>query len=161
MSYNLQIKKISFPGVDRNVRRGPCENLEAVTRDITSAKNYFCPAGSGNGPFELEMEIVEGKLGFHIYDREGNNLPSHYMSLNPYRRLIGDYYLLCDSYQDARKGAGPSRLEAIDMGRKALHNEGAGLLMERISHRIDMDLPTARKIFTIICVLYGRPPGPA
>jgi uncharacterized protein (UPF0262 family) len=151
-----RIKKISFRDIDIEAPRSPCEDMRTIIRDLVAGKNYFCPVGDKNGPYDLEMAIVENRLGFHIRNCEGDGLPALYISFSPYRKLIGDYFILCGSYQDARKNAGPSRLEAIDMGRRALHNEGASLLLERLSHRIEMDLPTARNLFTIMCVLHGR-----
>jgi uncharacterized protein (UPF0262 family) len=75
--------------------------------------------------------------------------------LKPYRRLIKDYFLIVRSYDEAMREGKPSRIEAIDMGRRGLHNEGAGLLIERLEDKITMDLDTARRLFTLICVLHG------
>ena len=156
MESGCRIEKISFRDIDENAPRSPCEDLRTVIRDLVEGENYFHPTGDEKGPYELEMAVVENRLGFNIRNAQGKDLPSLYISFNPYRKLITDYFILCASYQKARKDAGPSRLEAIDMGRRALHNEGASLLLERLSHRIEMDLPTARNIFTIMCVLHGR-----
>ncbi len=159
MKDDFRIEHVSFRNIDLNAPRGPCENLEAAASHLSVERNYFRPLRKLRGPYRLEFETIENRLGFHIGNREGEELPALYISFNPYRKLIGDYYILCDSYQLARDNASPSRLEAIDMGRRALHNEGADLLTGRLAHHIEMDLPTARRIFTIMCVMHGRP-GP-
>ncbi len=151
------LEKITIVGIDEeSAPRSPCEDLRVLLRDLTESRNHFKPAECDDGPFSLTMDIVENRLAFHLKNCSGGNLPALYISFNPYRKLISDYYLLCDSYVDARENSGPSRLEAIDMGRRALHNEGANLLLDRLAHRIEMDLPTARRLFTIMCVLHGR-----
>ena len=84
------------------------------------------------------------------------DLPMLVLSTKPYKRLIKDYFLIVQSYNEAIKGDNPSRIESIDMGRRGLHNEGAELLQERLQDKIDMDFDTARRLFTLICVLHGR-----
>jgi uncharacterized protein (UPF0262 family) len=158
MSMNFTIRSLGFAGT----APGPggqlaCDNIECVTRDIIEG-NYFCPAGDENGPYDLEMAIVEGKLAFRILNALGNQLPVLVLSVTPYRRLIKDYFILCESLQDARLGAGPARMEALDMGRRSLHDEGAELLMRRLAGKIEIDHATARKLFTLICTLHGNRP---
>lgn len=157
MGPDHSIKDITIPGLDdRAAPRSPCEDLRALLRDLTVSRTFFRPLDDSEGPFCLELSVVENRLAIMASDCHGNELPGLYLSCSPYRKLISDYYILCDSYMEARRSAGPSRLEAIDMGRRALHNEGAALLMERLAHRIEMDLPTARRLFTIMCALHGK-----
>ena len=78
------------------------------------------------------------------------------LSLSPFRRVIKDYFTLCDSYYAAIRQASPTQIEAIDMGRRGLHNEGSGLLMERLAGKVTLDLDTARRLFTLICALHLR-----
>lgn len=150
------ISKVSFPGIDISSPRGPCDNFTPVVDDIARDKDYFRPVGDEFGPYDLKMSVVENKLAFQIKNSKDEDLQTIYISFSPYKSFIGDYYILCDSYVKANEVGGPSRLEAIDMGRRALHNEGAALLMERMAHRIDMEMSMARRIFTLLCVLHGR-----
>lgn len=132
-----------------------CENIEIVSRDLV-AQNSFRPIDDNSGPYDMEISIQEGKMIFRIINSEKQELPSLILSIRPYMSLIRDYFMLCESYLDARNNGTPSRLEAIDMGRRALHNEGADLLMQRLSHKIEMDHKTSRRLFTVICVLHGK-----
>jgi uncharacterized protein (UPF0262 family) len=118
------------------------------------ADSFFQPAHDENGPYTLELSIEENRLVFHITCSTGNDLPLLVLSLNPYRRIIKDYFMIVQSYDEALRDGKPSRIEAIDMGRRGLHNEGATLLLERLEDKIKMDLATARRLFTLICVLH-------
>jgi uncharacterized protein (UPF0262 family) len=81
---------------------------------------------------------------------------AHHLSLNPFRRIVKDYFMICDSYYDAIRNATPDRIEAIDMGRRGLHNEGSTILMERLKEKVSVDFDTARRLFTLICVLHWK-----
>ncbi len=116
--------------------------------------SFFQPENDKDGPYTVELYIQENKLIFHIQNKFGKDIPFLVLSLKPYRRLIKDYFMIVQSYDDAVKDGKPSRIEAIDMGRRGLHNEGAELLQERLSGKIDVDFDTARRIFTLICVLH-------
>ena len=91
-----------------------------------------------------------------LRNERDEELPLLALSLQPYRRLIHDYFLMVQGYEESRRSAPPERLEAIDMGRRGLHNEGAELLIERLKGKIDMDFETARRLFTLICVLHRK-----
>ncbi|TCU31496.1 UPF0262 family protein [Rhizobium azibense] len=118
--------------------------------------NTFIPVGHDGGPYRLRIEMAAGRLVLHISDEEGTLAVSHYLSLTPFRRLLRDYTQICESYYDAIRCPGPERLEAIDMGRRGLHNEAAELLKERLSTRVSVDQDTARRLFTLICALLSR-----
>ncbi|MCS6890336.1 MAG: UPF0262 family protein [Rhodovarius sp.] len=121
------------------------------------AGNRFEPAGLGDGPFGLELSLREGRLIFDIRDAEDRPLRALILALGPFRRLIKDYRLVVDSHEQAvREGWGEARVQAIDMGRRGLHNEGAELLMQRLEGRIGLDHETARRLFTLICALHQR-----
>lgn len=120
------------------------------------AGSKFQPAGDGNGPYDVSLSVEENRLVFRMKDCAGRDLPALVLSLKPYARLVKDYFLIVQSYDEAVKGANPSRIEAIDMGRRGLHNEGAELLRERMNGKIDMDMDTARRLFTLICVLHAQ-----
>ncbi len=112
------------------------------------------PAGNDNGPYALRLSVEDGRLVVRMTDTAHTELTAHVLSLSPYRRLIADYFLMIESYEAARNGASCGKLEAIDMGRRGLHDEGASLVRERLKGKIDMDHETARRFFTLICVLH-------
>lgn len=117
--------------------------------------NHFAPAGQTEGPYGLHLRIEESRLLFEIHDGSGERkLATVPLALNVFRRVVKDYFTVCESYYDAIKTASPSRIEAIDMGRRGLHNEGAEILRERLSGRIEIDENTARRLFTLLCVLH-------
>ncbi|GAB4148332.1 MAG: UPF0262 family protein [Sphingomonadales bacterium] len=120
--------------------------------------NYFEPLmplpGGYAGPFRLRLRIAEGRLAFDLANHEDQALETVVLALSPFRRLIRDYFAVCESYFQAIKSATPSQIEAIDMGRRGLHDEASYLLMERLAEKIRIDFPTARRLFTLICVLH-------
>jgi uncharacterized protein (UPF0262 family) len=126
---------------------------EIALKDL-KINSQFQPVKDDNGPYEVKLSSEENRLIFHIKNADGADLPLLVLSMKPYSRLIKDYFIIVQSYDEAVKDGKPSRIEAIDMGRRALHNEGAALLMERMADKIKMDLDTARKLFTLICVLH-------
>ena len=117
--------------------------------------SHFQPVNDDNGPYALELYIEDNKLIFHIQNSLKKDLPFLVLSLKPYRRLVKDYFIIMQSYDDALHDGKPSRIEAIDMGRRGLHNEGAELLMDRLSDKIELNFDTARKLFTLICTLHS------
>ncbi len=119
-------------------------------------ENVFLPAGHEDGQFELALSIVDKRLVFDIRRSGGEPVMAHHLSLTPLRRVVKDYFMVCDSYYQAIKTASPNQIEAIDMGRRALHNEGSELLMERLASKIAVDPGTARRLFTLICVLHWK-----
>ena len=139
------------------VRRSPeVEHERAVAIYDLLEENYFFPAGDQGGPFNLHLSIEENRLKFDIRDQADGPLDCVRLSLSPFRRLVKDYFTVCESYFEAIKTASPSRIEAIDMGRRALHNEGSDLLRQRLDGKIELDFDTARRLFTLICVLHIR-----
>ena len=99
---------------------------------------------------------MDAKLVFAISRENGDAVVTHILSLTPFRRIVKDYFLICESYYDAIKSSTPSHIEAIDMGRRGLHNEGSQTLMDRLAGKIEMDFDTARRLFTLVCVLHWR-----
>jgi uncharacterized protein (UPF0262 family) len=139
------------------VRRSPeVEHERAVAIYDLLEENSFTPAGGHPGPFGLRLRIEESRLVFDIRDQVEEPLAEVHISLSPFRRIVKDYFEVCESYFQAIKTASPSKIEAIDMGRRGLHNEGSELLRERLSGKIELDLATARRLFTLICVLHIR-----
>lgn len=118
--------------------------------------NSFEPVGSPHGPYRLYLLIIENRLVFDVHREDDSPLGKIILALSPFRRIVKDYFTVCDSYFDAIKHAPPSQIEAIDMGRRGLHNDGAELLRERLAGKIEIDTNTARRLFTLICVLHIR-----
>ena len=119
------------------------------------AGSVFKPKGDDHGPYSIALSIEENRLVFRGTNAKDEEMPMLVLSLKPYRRLIKDYFIIVQSYDEAVREGKPSRIEAIDMGRRGLHNEGAELLMERLEDKIEMDFDTARRLFTLICVLHA------
>ena len=119
--------------------------------------NTFAPnEEEEQGPFALHLSITGARLAFDIRRADGTPVVAHLRSLTPLRRVVKDYYTVCDSYYAAIRTATPDRIEALDMGRRALHDEGSNLLMERLSRKVTLDFDTARRLFTLICVLHWK-----
>jgi uncharacterized protein (UPF0262 family) len=118
--------------------------------------NSFAPADHDGGPYALHLSITENRLVFDIRQQDGTPLMAHLLSLTPFRKIVKDYFMICDSYYKAIRTASPTQIEAIDMGRRGLHNEGSELLKERLKEKIDVDFDTARRLFTLICVLHWK-----
>lgn len=137
------------------VRRSPdVEHERKVAIFDLLEENHFVPQGSPGGPYVLHLAIEENRLVFDIRLEDDVAHGKVMLSLSPFRRIIKDYFLICESYYDAIKTAAPAQIEAIDMGRRGLHNEGSQLLKDRLEGKIDMDFDTARRLFTLICVLH-------
>jgi uncharacterized protein (UPF0262 family) len=140
------------------------DSLAAASRDQEQERqvaifdlldgNYFEPAEAAGGPYDLKLSLVENRLAFDIvgpsYERR------HLLSLSPFRGVIKDYFMICDSYYAAIRNSTPQQIEALDMGRRGLHNEGSTLLRERLEGKVKTDLDTARRLFTLICALHWR-----
>jgi len=118
--------------------------------------NTFSLLGHDGGPYALHLAIVENRLVFDIRLADGSPVVAHHLSLTPLRRIVKDYFMVCDSYYQAIRTASAAQIEAIDMGRRGLHNEGSELLMERLKDKVVVDLDTARRLFTLICVLHWK-----
>jgi uncharacterized protein (UPF0262 family) len=140
------------------------DSLAAASRDQEQERqvaifdlldgNYFEPAEAAGGPYDLKLSLVENRLAFDItgpnYERR------HLLSLSPFRGVIKDYFMICDSYYSAIRNSSPQQIEALDMGRRGLHNDGSNLLRERLDGKVKTDLDTARRLFTLICALHWR-----
>lgn len=120
-------------------------------------ENFFSAAGDKRGgPYKLKISMIEGRLVFAVSHEDDSPVITHILSLTPFRRVIRDYYMICESYYEAIRHSTPSQIEAIDMGRRGLHNEGSQTLMDRLSGKIEVDFDTARRLFTLVCVLHWR-----
>lgn len=140
------------------------ESLAAASRDQEQERqiaifdlledNYFHPAGAGGGPYHLRMGLVDTRLVLDVTGPEYER--KHILSLSPLRRLVKDYFMICDSYYQAIRNATPQQIEALDMGRRGLHNEASQVLQARLAGKVETNLDTARRLFTLICALHWR-----
>jgi len=119
-------------------------------------RNSFRLVNGFDGPYRLFLSLRDATLILRISDETGERSCEVALPMRPLRRIIRDYFMICDSYFQAIRGATPSRIEAIDMARRGLHNEGSELLSEALRDRIEMDGDTARRLFTLVCVLHLR-----
>jgi uncharacterized protein (UPF0262 family) len=123
--------------------------------DIVEANDFAIPDGPA-GPYKLNIGLVDKKLALEIRRETDEVLVTHFLSLTPFRRVIKDYELICESYYAAIRTASPNQIEAIDMGRRGLHDEAATLLTERLAGKIEVDFDTARRLFTLIFALHWK-----
>jgi uncharacterized protein (UPF0262 family) len=119
-------------------------------------QNSFAPVGDNGGPYALHLKIDGTRLVFDIRRADGKPVIAHLFSLSPLRRIVKDYYMICDSYYQAIRTATPDKIEALDMGRRGVHNDGSRILMERLKDKVSVDMDTARRLFTLICVLHWK-----
>ena len=138
----------------------PSAYAEADRRQAVAdllAGNHFDPVGVAGGPFALNLCVRDGRLIFDIRDATEESVRVVALALGPFRRLIKDYHMIVDSHEQVvAEGGHEARIQAIDMGRRGLHNEGAELLTERLDGRIGLDFETARRLFTLVCALHQR-----
>jgi len=146
---SVVLDEASLPPVGKAVDD---ERQQAIT-DLLE-ENLFRPEGGEGGPYDLRLALIEQRLAFDItgptYERR------HLLSLTPFKGIIRDYFLICESYNEAIRTSSPGQIEAVDMGRRGLHNEGSELLRERLAGKVETDLDTARRLFTLICALHRR-----
>lgn len=126
--------------------------------DLLEDNSFALPPREGRaippGPYRLHIAIRDGRLVFDLSSESGEPVGAFHLSLGPFRQVVKDYFQICESYFDAVKRLPPSQIEAIDMARRGIHNEGARVLMERLEGKAEVDIDTARRLFTLICVLH-------
>jgi uncharacterized protein (UPF0262 family) len=138
-------------------RSGPdIEHERAIAIYDLVESNVFAPAGGAEGPFTLHIGINDNRLMFDIRRQDGAPVVVHLLSLTPFRRIVKDYFMICDSYHQAIRSATPDKIEAIDMGRRGIHDEGSRTLMERLEGKVRIDFETARRLFTLVSVLHWK-----
>ncbi len=139
------------------VRRNPDVDHErrVAVFDLLQ-KNRFAPASGTEGPFRVHISVRETRLVLDVRSGDERPVDTIVLALTPFRRIIREYFLICESYYDAIKTATPSRIEAIDMGRRGLHDEGAQLLRRQLAAKVEVDEATSRRLFTLLCVLHFR-----
>ena len=137
-------------------RNADIEHERAVAVFDLLEENIFAPVAPAKGPFHLHLGTEENRLVLDIRATDETPIERLLLPLSPFRSIVKDYFLVCESYFQAIRTASPSRIEAIDMGRRALHDEGSQLLMERLKNKVTVDFETARRLFTLICVLHWK-----
>jgi uncharacterized protein (UPF0262 family) len=135
-------------------RTAEIEQEKKVAIHDLLVENHFEPSGSDGGPYHLLLSIAENRLVFDVRLDDERAHGRYLLSLTPFRRVLKDYHQLCDNYYLAIREAPPARIEAIDMGRRGLHDEGSRILRERLEGKIDIDFETARRLFTLISALH-------
>jgi uncharacterized protein (UPF0262 family) len=145
--------------LDRTIGPGPSPEAEHERRvaiyDLVE-ENSFTLAAHPQGPYRLQLSTTDGRLMFDILNEREERLSLIGLSMSPFRRIVKDYFMICESYYAAIKTATPSQIETIDMARRGLHNEGSEILRERLQGKVEVDFDTARRLFTLVCVLYWR-----
>ncbi|MDQ1847289.1 UPF0262 family protein [Gemmobacter fulvus] len=142
--------KAATPEIEQERRVAIFDLLEDNSFALPKREDRVVP----DGPYRLALAIREGRLVFDIASESAERLGEFHLSLGPFRQVVKDYFQICESYFDAVKRLPPSQIEAIDMARRGIHNEGARVLQERLTGKADVDLDTARRLFTLICVLH-------
>jgi uncharacterized protein (UPF0262 family) len=145
----LDEEALASPGPDADHER-------AVAIYDLIEENSFEPAGHDGGPYALHLTIADNRLVFDVRTEDDTPVVAHLLSLTPFRRIVKDYFMVCDSYHQAIRALSPSQIEAIDMGRRGLHNEGSELVVERLKGKIGVDFGTARRLFTLITALHWK-----
>lgn len=150
--------RLSEVTLDESIGRSTpdVEHERAVAIFDLIEENSFEPVGHSGGPYKLKLSLVDSKLVFSITTEDDKPVATHILSLTPFRRIIKDYFMICESYYEAIRSSTPSQIEAIDMGRRGIHNEGSQTLMDRLDGKINIDFDTARRLFTLVCVLHWR-----
>jgi uncharacterized protein (UPF0262 family) len=169
---DIEVAMFEPPISDAN----PKARLTAITLDSASIKrassgieherevaifdilenNFFQLDGREEGPYTLNLAIAEDRLVLTVGQQANDGVFTVVLSLTPLRRIMKDYFIVCESYYRAIRTAPPSRIQAIDMGRRALHDDGSRVLLERLKGKITVDNDTARRLFTLICALHWK-----
>jgi uncharacterized protein (UPF0262 family) len=128
--------------------------------DLLEENRFALPPRDGRaapeGPYRLHLSIRERRLVFDVAREDGETVAEFHLSLTPFRQVVKDYFQICSAYFDAVKRLPPAQIEAIDMGRRGIHNEGSRVLLERLDGKVETDMNTARRLFTLICVLHYK-----
>jgi len=146
---------------DRNLPR-PTPEIDQERKvaifDLLESNSFSLPerdmSSNPAGPYQLELSIRNRRLVFDLFTEAEIKVAEFHLSLGPFRQVVKDYFQICESYFEAVKTLPPSQIETIDMARRGIHNEGARVLQERLNGKADIDDQTARRLFTLICILH-------
>ena len=156
MDDSARIDEIALDAALGGRLRPEVEHDRAVAIQDLIDENSFRLVDGAPGPYRVELGVDSGRLLVRVMPQSGGEAQVFGLALSPFRRIIKDYFTVCESYFEAIKTMPPSQIEAIDMGRRGLHNEGAEKLHERLSGRVEIDMATARRLFTLLAVLHAR-----
>ena len=152
------MSRIAQIEIDDSALPPPTPEIEQERRvavfDLLEDNEFSLVGKDLDGPFNLGLAIREKRLVFEVSTENGEGVAEFHLSLGPFRQVVKDYFQICESYFEAVKRLPPSQIEAIDMARRGIHNEGARVLQERLDDKVAMDIDTARRLFTLICVLH-------
>jgi uncharacterized protein (UPF0262 family) len=151
-------KLVAITFDDASIERGTPDQeheREIAIYDLIEENTFSVPNHDG-GPYTLVLALQDAKLAFDIRTEDGEKVVMHILSLTPFRKILKEYFMVCESYYAAIRTATPSQIEAIDMGRRGLHNEGAQLLTERLKGKIECDMDTSRRLFTLVTALHWK-----
>ncbi len=143
---------------ERSIERGTTDQeheRQIAIYDLIDDNSFALPDHPG-GPYALTIGLFDAKLALDVKDEADTTIATHILSLTPFRRILKDYFMVCESYYAAIRTATPAQIEAIDMGRRGLHDEGAVLLEDRLKDKILCDQPTYRRLFTLITALHWK-----
>jgi uncharacterized protein (UPF0262 family) len=144
--------RLSAVELDSTIGPGPSPEAEHERRVAI----YDLVEENPEGPYRLRLSTADGRLIFDVLSETEQRLTLIGLSMSPFRRIVKDYFMICESYYQAIRTATPSQIETIDMARRGLHNEGSELLRERLNGKVEVDFDTARRLFTLVCVLHWR-----
>ena len=158
----MTASRLTHVEIDESNLPAPTPEIEQERRvaifDLLEDNSFALPARSdrpaASGPYHLFLSIRDKRLVFDVRTEDGDTVAEFHLSLSPFRQVVKDYWQICESYFDAVKKLPPSQIEAIDMARRGIHNEGARVLQERLEGKAEIDIDTARRLFTLICVLH-------
>jgi uncharacterized protein (UPF0262 family) len=150
----FRIAAIEFDESAAIARSADAEHERKIAIFDLLEENFFRPVGSASGPYHLVLGIEDNRLAFEIRLTDDTVHGKVVLSMTPFRRIVRDYFIVCESYYEAIRHATAQQIEAMDMGRRGLHNEGSEILRERLAGKIEVDFPTARRLFTLVCSLH-------
>ena len=158
MTVNAKNRIIHIQLDEKNaVRRRPeVEQERAIAIFDLIEENSFSLIDDDHGPYALHLSVEDNRLLLDVRTQDGHPLQVISLPVKQFQSIIKDYFLVCESYFEAIRKSTPAQIEAIDVGRRGLHNEGSTLLMERLSEKVNLDFDTARRLFTLVCILHIR-----
>ena len=156
MTQNRHIADVRLDEASLSAQTADGEHERRVAIFDLLEANSFDVLDGPDGPYALTLSVVDQKLIFDVKLLDGTDVRIFMLSLSPFKRVVRDYFMICESYHQAIRQATPTQIEAIDMGRRGLHNEGSRLLEARLEGKVKLDFDTARRLFTLICALHVR-----
>lgn len=131
------------------------QERQVAVFDLLEENSFTLPDAAATGPYALTLSVKDRRLAFDVANEAGAAVTEFHLSMTPFKRIIKDYFVICESYFDAVKHLGPAQIEALDEGRRGIHDEGARVLQERLAPHTAIDMPTARRLFTLVSVLHS------